>query len=32
MVPESQFMEATRRAGVIRRDFYLASKQERPAT
>jgi len=28
----NEFMEATRRAGVIRRDFYLASKQERPAT
>jgi hypothetical protein len=32
MMPESQFMEATRQAGVIRRGFYLASKQERPTT
>ena len=27
----SEFMEASRRAGVIRREFYLADKQERPA-
>ncbi len=28
----NEFMEATRQAGVIRREFYLAHKQERPAT
>jgi len=28
----NEFMEATRKAGVIRREFYLAHKQERPAT
>lgn len=28
----NEFMEATRQAGVIRREFYLADKQERPAT
>jgi heme-degrading monooxygenase HmoA len=27
-----EFMQATRQAGVIRREFYLADKQERPAT
>jgi heme-degrading monooxygenase HmoA len=28
----NEFTEATRRAGVIRREFYLADKQEPPAT
>jgi len=28
----NEFREATRLAGVIRREFYLADKQERPAT
>jgi heme-degrading monooxygenase HmoA len=28
----SEFMAATRQAGVIRREFYPADKQERPAT
>ena len=27
-----EFAKATSRAGVIRREFYLADKQERPAT
>ena len=27
-----EFMEAARRAGVVRREFYLADNQERPAT
>jgi len=28
----NEFKEATRQARVIRREFYLADKQERPAT
>jgi hypothetical protein len=28
----SEFVKAIRRAGVIRREFYLADRQERPAT
>jgi heme-degrading monooxygenase HmoA len=28
----NEFLQATRRAGVIRREFYLADKQGRPGT
>ena len=31
-VRTNEFLEATRQAGVIRREFYLADKQEPPAT